>query len=186
MAGRSVPQLSSIRTSLGLAVMVYVVIAWICFTGPVHPIFLYLKAGERADWVYWQAATVFAGMLGTVVLAILLAVAGRKLIVLFPAVFLAVLLPATVFFASFLLERERTSVIERFAPDRVMVNSLWQSLHQAPADYQFFLHAAALKDCQAYAWSYREMDFYPLRPDTAVNVLPRGWAEDCGIVRSNR
>lgn len=103
-----------------------------------------------------------------------------------PAIFIAVLLPATVLSAPFLLERARNQAIARFAPDRLEVNSLWRSLREAPADYQFFLHAAALKDCQAYAWSYREMAFYPLRPNTAVNVLPRGWAEDCGIFRSNR
>jgi len=78
----------------------------------------------------------------------------------------------------------RVRVLE-FAPDSYVEKPFFRSLQEVPNDFQFFLHAAALKHCKPYAWSYREMDFYELPPDAAVNVLPAEWIKRCAIKRSH-
>ena len=100
-----------------------------------------------------------------------------------PATFVAVALIAWLIIAGTVAWLWRDREIARFEPDRLKTASFVSSLRHAPAEFQFFLHAAALKNCQAYAWSYREMAFYRLPPNVAVNVLPRAWLEECGIVR---
>jgi hypothetical protein len=79
---------------------------------------------------------------------------------------------------------QRQRAIAEFAPDKVYTSSFMDSLRNAPAELQFFLHGAALKNCEPYAWSYSEMSFYELPANVAVNVLPQTWIEECEIVRA--
>lgn len=80
----------------------------------------------------------------------------------------------------------RRRVVNAFNPDVYLEHSFFRSLREAPKDFQFFLHAAALKDCKPYAWSYRAMAFYELPASTAVNVLPDEWLKRCKIERTSR
>ena len=80
---------------------------------------------------------------------------------------------------------KRQAAILDFAPDYVTQHSLLLSIRHAPSDFQSFLHAAALKDCVPYAWSYREMAFYRLPLSAAVNVLPRYWIKMCSFRRED-
>ncbi len=78
----------------------------------------------------------------------------------------------------------RASRLAEFAPDALIDHSFFRSIRIAPREDQFDLHAAALKRCTPYGWSYRMMDLYEIPPDAAVNVLPIEWTERCGIHRS--
>ncbi|EJJ27637.1 hypothetical protein [Rhizobium sp. CF142] len=82
-------------------------------------------------------------------------------------------------------DRVRHQKIVEFNADVAFENSFFRSLKEAPVEFQFYLHAAALKNCTPYAWSYRLMAFYELEPDVAVNVLPDEWVKRCSIHRSS-
>ena len=105
-----------------------------------------------------------------------------------PAVFVCVALIVWLIIAATVATLWREREIARFQPDRLKIQTFVESLQEAPTEFQFFLHAAALKDCRVYAWSYGEMAFYPLPSTISVNIhrrsLPRAWLEDCGIRRS--
>lgn len=62
-------------------------------------------------------------------------------------------------------------------------NSFFQSLHQVPRESQFYVHAAVLKNCVPYYWSYSRLSFLPMKADIAVNVLPQDWIDECEIKR---
>lgn len=97
---------------------------------------------------------------------------------------LAIVLPTTV--VGLYADSERRGGIRTFGADEVEENSFFTSIREAPQEFQFFLHTAALKDCVPYAWSYRTHSFYKLPPDTAVNVLPQQWIAKCGTKRTAR
>jgi hypothetical protein len=78
----------------------------------------------------------------------------------------------------------RREAIVAFHADQQVQHSFFISLHQVPREFQFYVHAAVLRDCVPYIWSYRELSFIPLEPNTAVNVLPQEWLEKCAIKRS--
>lgn len=63
-------------------------------------------------------------------------------------------------------EHLRSLKVAEFQPDLYLENSFLRLLGNAPAEFQFFAHAIAIKDCKLYGWSYREMGFYAV-PETA-------------------
>jgi hypothetical protein len=75
----------------------------------------------------------------------------------------------------------RHGAVLAFGADEVEEHSFFRSLREAPQDFQFFLHTAALKNCTPYAWSYRTMAYYRLGPSVAGNVVPRQWIARCSI-----
>ena len=81
-------------------------------------------------------------------------------------------------------DRKRHERTTAFAADAIVDHSFFRSIREAPRENQFYLHAAALKECVPYAWSYRRMDFYELEANTAVNVLPHDWLARCKINRT--
>lgn len=94
---------------------------------------------------------------------------------------LAVFTAVTILSVATNAQRQRT--IANFAPDQVHTKNFIDSLRNTPSDFQQFLHAAAIKNCKPYAWSYSKMRFYDLPRHVAVNVLPKAWIEECGISR---
>lgn len=81
----------------------------------------------------------------------------------------------------------RKSAIVEFDPDFELQHSFFRSLHEVPADFQFYVHTAILKDCVPYLWSYRRMKFMEFKnPNVAVNVLPGKWLALCNIKRVRR
>ncbi len=95
--------------------------------------------------------------------------------------FLTVGFLSSVFFVGFYVDHERNVAVTRSNADRSFQNPFYLSVRNAPRELQFFLHAAALKNCQPYGWSYRTMGFYPIPRSAAVNVLPVEWRKLCNI-----
>jgi len=102
---------------------------------------------------------------------------------LVPAVFLSLSMVLSAILVGGYAELERGRNVARFQPDQQLRSSIFSSFRNAPRAFQLFLHGAAVKDCKPYAWSYRQMDFYELPANVAVNVLPARWIEDCKIQR---
>ncbi|MEM6638128.1 MAG: hypothetical protein AAF667_19840 [Pseudomonadota bacterium] len=101
-----------------------------------------------------------------------------------PAIFVVTAIVCTTVSLASYLEARRSKEIKRFEPDRAIRASFFSSLRNAPADFQLFLHGAALKDCIPFGWSYRTMTFYELPSNVAVNVLPPAWVDECQIKRT--
>ncbi|TDR94332.1 hypothetical protein [Enterovirga rhinocerotis] len=143
--------------------------------------FVVFSKSTRIGLPYWKEISVFIVVL--VGLAVL--IPPRQNFIPFSVrlpVFavLALLLPTVIIGAY--ADWTRTELIRQFEADHLIEHSFFRSIREAPADIvQFYLHAAALKNCVPYAWSYREMAFYELRPGVAINVLPQGWLKMCGI-----
>lgn len=169
--------------SLGRTVLVYVVLSALICGGPLMPIALLAMYRDHLGAPHWFWLVVAAGAIaacGTLA-ACRRRQTARFELPLFAGLWL-VLSPSLVGgYATYL----RAGQVAAFQPDSYMGSSFLSSLQNAPADYQFFLHAAALKDCKPYAWSYREMAFYELPTSAAVNVLPPEWLDRCSIRRGD-
>lgn len=163
--------------------LVYLLLSVLICGGPLMPIALLTMYGDHLGAPAWQ------GLVGGAVIIAAAATweacycwhSSRFALPLFVSL-LMILSPALVgAYATYL----RAGEVAAFQPDSYIGSSFLSSLHNAPAEFQFFLHAAALKDCKPYAWSYRKMAFYELPVDTAINVLPPEWLERCSIRRRN-
>lgn len=100
-----------------------------------------------------------------------------------PLAFGAVSSFVAVLIASLVTGTIRETKRSELSPDAYESQSLIVSFRTAPSGFD--LHAVALKDCKPYAWSYGEMDFYPLdNQNISVNVIPREWAQQCSIERT--
>lgn len=75
----------------------------------------------------------------------------------------------------------RSKALNDFGADRLIQHSFLESIRKAPEEHQSFLHAAAMKDCVPYAWSYSTMRLYRVPLGAAVNVMPRKWLAECSI-----
>jgi hypothetical protein len=49
--------------------------------------------------------------------------------------------------------------VRQFRADQWVERSIFQSIREGISEFQFHLHAAAIRDCVRYAWSYRTMSF---------------------------
>ncbi|MCW0017455.1 hypothetical protein [Rhizobium sp. BT-226] len=101
-----------------------------------------------------------------------------------PALFMATWMCLAAISAGIYGTWKRTEAIAAFHADKVIQHSFFMSLHQVPRDLQFYIHAAVLKNCVPYSWSYTSLSFYPLDSGVAVNVLPQDWIKECKIKRS--
>ncbi len=162
-----------------LAALAYGALTTVLFGNPVQPILLATIWSDRLGIPYWR---VIVGLC-IAASALVFAKPFRDTFtrVQRPSIFviLAVLVPTVIVGGA--AEVMKARALAALGADEIKEQHLFLSIRNAPADTQFFLHTAALKGCTAYAWSYREMGFYVLRPDTAVNVLPRPWIDRCGI-----
>ncbi len=80
---------------------------------------------------------------------------------------------------------QRRAAISTFNPDREIQHSFFRSIREVPREFQFRVHAAALKGCIPYIWSYRSMRLVQLDPDVAPNVLPFEWITRCDLQRTH-
>lgn len=164
------------RPALWAALLTYGVLSILLFGGPLKPLAYPVPTMAVAARV-WLAPAV-AGLLLGLLAARRLRRTGRAGAV---SAFVAAAMVGAVGGAGLLATQERARAIAALAPDLVETRSFLASLHFAPAELQFSLHAAALRECRAYAWSYTTLSFYELAPRTAVNVLPPDWVEACGF-----
>lgn len=167
-----------------LSALAYGLVTWALFGNPLQPVALATIWSDRLGVPNWW-------IIAVLIVAASIPVFARSLSnpiipVLRPTVFviLAVLLP-TVIVGLYADSIRRTAVI-RLGADETEEHSFFVSIREAPAEFQSFLHTAALKGCVPYAWSYRTLAFYKLPPDVGVNVLPQRWIKQCGIVRNRQ
>ncbi|AWN36441.1 hypothetical protein [Methylobacterium radiodurans] len=162
-----------------LAVLAYIVTTVNLFGNPLQPIFLATDWSDRLGIPYWRVIA----LLGVAASALVFARSLRKIITdaVKPAVFviLTVLLPTVI--VGLWADGIRHRAVVAFGADEVEERSFFASIREAPAEFQYFLHTAALKDCVPYAWSYRTLSFYRLQPNVGANVLPEPWKKRCGI-----
>jgi hypothetical protein len=101
-----------------------------------------------------------------------------------PAVFVGCWMLISIVPVGLYADWKRREAIAAFNPDAELQHSFFRSLHNVPAEYQFYVHAAVLKNCVPYLWSYRAMRLEELiSPGVAVNVLPKEWLDQCNIRR---
>ncbi|WP_146055979.1 hypothetical protein [Bosea psychrotolerans] len=164
-----------------LALCAYIFMALLLFGGIFAPVgFLTIWSGRLGPGYWpWLMALALA-ISSSVYLPPLRERIGRH----FRApLFIASSMAFSVLLVGAYADARRQKSIAAFSPTHVLQHSFFRSIRSAPQEFQFYLHAAALKDCTPYAWSYREMAFYVLKPSVAVNVLPWAWLEMCSIRR---
>ncbi len=170
--------------SLVLAIISFGVFTTLFFSGFTRAISFAFFWNDRLDPEYWLGPAILGLILGGVTVKTLMMSRKHWVSVLIPAAFIGVTISSTVVLTGIYVELVRSKEFAQFDADSLVENSFLRSLREAPKEYQFFLHAAALKDCQAFAWSYRFMRFYRLSPNTAVNVIPKKWITKCGFVQN--
>ena len=174
--------ISAGAASLWWAAVAYVIVSLAWFGDCLQPLRLALVATDRLVGPLWLLA-VFAIAASFLMLRVL---AERIRPPFRLALALALSMSASIVLVGIGAEVWRIAVISDFQPDDVRRSSFFRSIREAPKDFQFFLHAAALKDCTPYGWSYRRMEFYVLPQNVAPNVLDRDWIERCDLRRSER
>lgn len=102
-----------------------------------------------------------------------------------PALFMTIWMLASATSAGIYGTAKLNEAIASLHPDKVFKNSFFQSLHQVPREFSTYAHAGAMKDCRPYYWSYTWLKFIPLNTDSAVNVLPQDWLDECNIKRAH-
>lgn len=95
------------------------------------------------------------------------------------AVFISVMMVSSMCTAAKISTSQREEAIKIFEADKIQTHSFWQSLKNH--DDFLYTHAVAIKDCEAYIWSYRTMSFHIIPSSISRNVLPKKWAENCDI-----
>jgi hypothetical protein len=162
-----------------LAVLAYVTLTSLLFGDPLQPICFATLLFDHFGPPYWPlavatgvaaAALVFVRPVNNVI---------PKILRLTMFTVLAVLLPTAV--VGLYADGVRRHAVNAFGADAVEEHSFFKSISEAPREFQFFLHTAALKNCTPYAWSYRTMAFYMVPPNVSVNVLPQTWIDRCGM-----
>ena len=131
-----------------LAGVSYVVTSTALFGGCSSPIGMLLFLNDRLDYRYWFGP-LLAGLAIGALLALVLRLSSRTVGgILAPAVFVTVSMVTSVALTAAPVDRAREQAIAKFMPDRVIDHSLWRSLREAPRKFQFYLHTAALKQCE--------------------------------------
>ena len=175
--------MTSFIVQLTLAIGAYSVAALILFGDVYKPIAFASLLQNRLGAPFWQALIVVGGIVA-VALTSMFRVRFRLNNRYFLPGFIFLWMSLSVLFVGIYAEGLRFRAVNAFGPDDYRSRPFMISIRKAPRDFQLFLHAAALKDCQPYAWSYRQMDFYKLSPNVAINVAPGDWIKRCAIERT--
>ena len=160
--------------SVGLAVIAYLLVAALLFGEILKPLALAIFWQDRLGAPNWRIIVLACLVLAAMVFRLPASWSAWKLslFVIFSMTLSTVL---TAIYADSLREK----AFDGFSADAAFQHSFLRSIREAPREFQFYLHGAVLKDCVAYGWSYREMDFYRLRPMAAKNVVPVDWHTRC-------
>lgn len=167
--------------SVRLSIVAYCTFAYMVFGDIGEPIGFATMWYDRLGAPYWRALVA-----GSFTIAAVFFLVTSKMGLKLPykiLIFAVIGVYLSVLSVGMYVDRLRNEKIEAFNADVFFENSFFRSIQEAPVEWQFFLHAAALKNCTPYAWSYRLMDFYELKPNVAINVLPAEWLERCNIRR---
>lgn len=162
-----------------LCVAVYCCMALMLTDSLFSPIVFVKFFWEQPDAIVWHLA--FWGGASIAWIISLPFGASSRFIILQPAIVLAGWMAFSVAIAGCYANARRERLIAEFHPDEIVQNSFFTSLKEAPGDFRFYVHAAVIKDCIPYMWSYRYMTLVRLNPNVAIDVLPREWISRCGI-----
>ena len=166
------------KASIGLAIVAFLLMSAALF-GNSLAVLNFVTPSRGLNTPHWKLGVVAALAIS---LSVFFPPVKRYVSSIFrPSVFVAYYLTLSLIFVGIYADFKRREAISAFRADRVLQHSFFQSIREVPKEYQFFLHAAALKNCVPYAWSYSAMDFYELPPDAAVNVIPSDWTMKCHI-----
>ncbi|WP_421855034.1 hypothetical protein [Novosphingobium sp.] len=164
-----------IRT-IALGCLTYLLIADVVFSDILKPVSLAVIWSDRLSAPYWRLIVLACFAVGA--LGFLLP--DRVSLFRVP-VFLTVGLLGSLLTVGAYADHLRSRAVSQFGAERQIQHAFLTSVRKAPADLQFFLHAAVLKRCEPYGWSYRTMNFYRIPPNVAVNVLPPEWITECSL-----
>lgn len=156
----------------------YSILSLILFGGLFDPAFWLIGGLDRLGAQFWALLVIVSVALAAAVSVHLMA---RYELAYRCAAFVAIAMLLSVLSVGVYADGIRRQTIAEFRPDASFQHSFFRSLHEAPKEFQFYLHAGALKDCVPYAWSYRSMNFYRLPDNVAANVIPGAWQKRCGI-----
>ncbi|CUH50516.1 hypothetical protein [Ruegeria atlantica] len=157
----------------------YIAMAWLLTGNVFRPIFFLTFWIDRLGAPYWPALLLVGIGLSLIIAKGMGRIGFDKQTTFGLFVFFSMCLSTGLIaaYASYLRLKESAA----FQADREFRNSFFASLRNAPADFQFFLHGAALKDCVPYTWSYSYMAYGELSKNIAINVLPYEWLDECAI-----
>ena len=163
-----------------LAFVTYLVIASFAFGDPLTPIaYATFWSGRLgAPYWFWIVCACFA------VGACSFLLPARFSLVRGP-VFVAVGLVGSLITVGAYSDHLRSKALNEFGADRLIQHSFSESVRNPHEEFHYFVHAAAMKDCVPYAWSYRAMSVYRVPLRAAVNVMPEKWLEQCSIRRAD-
>lgn len=157
--------------NLGLTVLVVGVISFVLFGNPLAPIgFLLFMPFDGLAAPHWPWLLVVGGALAGAISFALGRFFGARRYVL--PLFASLWLVLSVGLVGLYAEHLRDIKVAEFHPDIYIENSFLRSLRNAPAEFQYFAHAVAFKDCKLYAWSYREMAFYQVPESVGFDDPP--------------
>lgn len=167
------------QKSLWLGCATYVAASVIFFGGLLKPIFFATVWSNRLGAPHW----------GWIVFAcFLIGAAGfflpSRLASFRGPTFILVGLLGSLFSVGAYADHLTSKAMRDFGAERRIQHSFTDSVRHAPEEFQFFLHAAALKRCVPFAWSYKSLSFYQIPPKAAINVLPQSWLAECPSIRA--
>jgi hypothetical protein len=165
-----------------VALATYLLAATVLFGDALQPIALITLWSDRLGAPNWELLVAGSFVIGAIVAAGVSQLMKRAEVA--AATFVSVSMGLSVASVVLYADRLRQTEFRRLQPDVQMQHSLLRSLREAPAEFQFYLHAAAVKACVPYGWSYRTMSFYQLPPEVVGNVLPREWLRQCSRLRT--
>lgn len=163
-----------------LGFVTYLVVASFAFGDPLTPIaYATFWSGRLgAPYWFWIVCACFAvGEIGFLL--------PSRFSLLRGPIFVAVGLLGSLLTVGAYADHLRTKALDEFGADRLIQHSFSESVRNPHEEFHFFLHAAAMKDCVPYGWSYRTMSVYRLPPRAAINVMPETWLEECSIDRES-
>ena len=165
------------------AIATYCVVALIVFGNVATPVLFLTEWFHRLGIPFWRLIAVGCAALSAAVF--LLPKSWLRSTPTKISLFVALSMISSTAAVGIYSDRIRQTRIANFEADRVMEHSFFRSIREAPQEARFFVHSAALKNCVAYAWSYRTMSFYRLPPSVVQNVVPNSWLVRCPILRSD-
>ena len=176
---RGATALETMLKTVALGGLTYMAIALFAFGSIFQPILLALGANRLGapHWL-WIVLACFA------VAGLCFLTPARWWVLRGPA-FAAIGLGGSLLGVGAYADELRSTAVNEFGAERQMQHSFLESVRHAPNELQFFLHAAAMKDCVPYAWSYQTMSFYPVPLRAAINVMPAKWLNECSIHRED-
>ena len=173
--------LTSGIVSVAIGLIVFVLLSHLLFGNAWLPIaggLWFLNDPSSAPLTTRIAIAILVGFIAAYALVFLGLMRGLKWVFSAPA-FIAIFVIVTWGTLSIELESSRVKALLMFRADKSVQHTVFWSYRQAMKSFKIEPHAATMKDCQIYIWSYKQMAFQEIGPNTAKNITPQKWRELC-------